>query len=90
MHQGTGACRVTDEKPYEGAHAIEVSGTFDGYGGVGEPRARERVRDRAGDDIKRVRTVLAHDPLLIQGDRQAGSEGATQHLEVRRSGQLNV
>jgi hypothetical protein len=34
MHLGTGTCRVTDERPYEGAHAVEVTGTFDGYGGV--------------------------------------------------------
>ncbi len=34
MHLGTGTCGVTEERPYEGAHAVEVAGTFDGYGGV--------------------------------------------------------
>ncbi|MBI2302603.1 MAG: DUF4838 domain-containing protein [Armatimonadetes bacterium] len=34
MHLGTGTVRVTDEQPFEGAHAIEVTGTWDGYGGV--------------------------------------------------------
>ncbi len=34
MHQGSGTCRVTGERPFDGAHAVEVYGTFDGYGGV--------------------------------------------------------
>ncbi|NPV46523.1 MAG: DUF4838 domain-containing protein [Armatimonadetes bacterium] len=34
MHFGTGACRVTEYEPYEGRHAVEVTGTADGYGGV--------------------------------------------------------
>ncbi|MBM4047048.1 MAG: DUF4838 domain-containing protein, partial [Planctomycetes bacterium] len=34
MHRGTGTARLTGERPYEGAHAVEVTGTFDGYGGV--------------------------------------------------------
>jgi len=33
-HQGSGTVRVADERPYEGTHAVEVTGTFDGYGGV--------------------------------------------------------
>ncbi|NSW58368.1 MAG: DUF4838 domain-containing protein [Armatimonadetes bacterium] len=34
MHFGTGKCGVTTEQPYEGANAVEVTGTADGYGGV--------------------------------------------------------
>jgi hypothetical protein len=34
MHQGSGSCQVTETRPFAGAHAVAVSGTFDGYGGV--------------------------------------------------------
>lgn len=34
MHLGTGICRVAEDAPYEGLHAVEVAGTADGYGGV--------------------------------------------------------
>jgi hypothetical protein len=34
VHLGTGTARSTTERPYAGAHAVEVTGTFDGYGGV--------------------------------------------------------
>jgi hypothetical protein len=34
MHQGTGRCQVTSQQAYEGGHAVEVTGTADGYGGV--------------------------------------------------------
>jgi hypothetical protein len=34
MHLGTGTCKVVAQGAFEGAHAVEVAGTFDGYGGV--------------------------------------------------------
>ncbi len=34
MHQGAGQCRVIEENPYEGVHAVEVTGPPDAYGGV--------------------------------------------------------
>lgn len=34
MHQGTGKVKVTTDSPASGKHAVEVTGTVDGYGGV--------------------------------------------------------
>lgn len=34
MHNGEGQVQVTEEKPYEGTHAVQVVGSPGGYGGV--------------------------------------------------------
>lgn len=34
MHLGTGTVQVSDKRPYEGTHAVQVGGTYDGYGGI--------------------------------------------------------
>jgi hypothetical protein len=34
MHMGTGSALITGEKAYDGANALEVKGTFDGFGGT--------------------------------------------------------
>lgn len=34
MHMGTGNVRITGEQPSSGKHAVEITGTSDGFGGV--------------------------------------------------------